>query len=39
MFFSNDLLERKIDELKVKGIPKIDEKYASIVYGCISFIN
>ena len=38
MFFKN-LVDRKKDNVKFKIIPKTDEKYISVRYGCIKFID
>ena len=38
MFFKN-LVDRKKDNVKFKTIPKTDEKYISVRYGCIKFID
>ena len=38
MFFKQ-LVDRKKDNVKFKIIPKTDEKYISVKYGCIKFID
>ena len=38
MFFKN-LVDRKKDNLEFKINPKTDEKYISVRYGCIKFID
>ena len=38
MFFKQ-LVDRKKDNVKFKIIPKTDEKYISVRYGCIKFID
>ena len=38
MFFKS-LVDRKKDNVKFEIIPKTDEKYISIKYGCIKFID
>ena len=38
MFFKT-LVDRKKDEIDFKILPKTDEKYISVTYGCIKFID
>ena len=38
MFFKT-LVDRKKDNVEFKMIPKRDEKYNSVRYGCIKFIE
>ena len=38
MFFKN-LVDRRKDNVEFKIIPKTDEKYISVKYGCIKFID
>ena len=38
MFFKT-LVDRKKDNVEFKIIPKTDEKYISVKYGCIKFID
>ena len=38
MFFKN-LIDKKNDKVKFDIIPKTNEEYISVFYGCIRFIN
>ena len=37
--FFKKLIVEKIDRVKIDIIPKINEEYISVTYGCISFID
>ena len=38
MFFKK-LVEKNNDKVKIKIIPKTNEEYISVRYGCITFID
>ena len=37
--FFKILVDKKNDRLKVKFLPKTNEKYISVRYGCVRFID
>ena len=39
IFFFEKLVDLKNDKVKFGVIPKTNEKYISVTYGCISFID
>ena len=38
MFFQK-LVEKKNDKVKFDNIPKTNEEYISVIYGCIRFVD